>query len=68
MYNHWYHLSWIGGKQNLVQVSEQEKEKMLKLADGTAIGINMIETNYTCLSKWYITPIKAYKYQKEKTR
>lgn len=39
--------------------------KILKLAHTTAIESNTIEMNYKCLARWYITPNKAHKSQKE---
>lgn len=48
-------------------LSEQEKEKLRKLAEGVAIHINTREINYKCMSNWYITPIKVHKYQPKKS-
>lgn len=47
--------------------TEQQVKNIFKMVYNNAIDNNTIEINYKCLSRWYITPDIAHKYQKEKS-
>lgn len=46
-------------------LEEQQKSKVLREKHSFAMDVTTIEMNYKRLSKWYITRVKAQKYQPE---
>lgn len=53
----------IWEKEIGIDLNEHEQNVVLRAAHHSAIDVNTIETNYKCLSRWYITPEKIKKYQ-----
>lgn len=47
------------------QVKDLEIRQLLRRVCATSVNSNMIELNYKCLARWYITPDKAHKCQIE---
>lgn len=50
------------------QVKDVEIRQLLRRVHSTSINSNMLELNYKCLARWYMTPDKAYKFQTEITQ
>lgn len=50
-----------------VPLEENAIGNITKATHSTATDIKMIDTNYKCLSRWYATPEKMYKYQPDRS-
>lgn len=48
-------------------VNRAEIRQLLRRVHATSVNSNIVQLNYKCLVRWYITPDKAHKCQREKT-
>lgn len=48
-----------------IQLKKPDFRQLLRRVHATSVNCNMLELNYKCLARWYITPHRAHKYQSE---